>query len=97
MIREKKSQGLPLNTIVIALLVIIVLVMIIGYFVTGFGGAGEDINEVKSSMEDCSFSNSAISLVYDEDKYDIEYSEEKLDGEGYSKIIGIENCYSKEK
>jgi len=34
----KKGQGLPLNTIVIAILVIIVLVLVVTFFLGGFAG-----------------------------------------------------------
>ena len=47
----KKSQGLPLNTIVIAILVIIVLVVIILFFTTNIFVAQDDINEVKGCYE----------------------------------------------
>lgn len=35
---NKKGQGLPLNTVVIAVLVILVLVVVIIFFLGGFGG-----------------------------------------------------------
>ena len=61
---SKKGQGLPLNTVIIAILVLVVLVVIIAFFVGGtstiatkisgiFGGAtaGEDISLARNFCE----------------------------------------------
>jgi len=61
---DKKGQGLPLNTVIIAILVLVVLVVIIAFFVGGtstivtkisgiFGGAtaGEDISLARNFCE----------------------------------------------
>jgi len=61
---NKKGQGLPLNTIVIAMLVIIVLVVIILYFTTNMGRAGSQMEE--NSITKCDNSNVALSTIYEE-------------------------------
>ncbi len=61
---QKKGQGLPLNTVIIAILVLVVLVVIVAFFVGGtstiitkisgiFGGAtaGEDISLARNFCE----------------------------------------------
>lgn len=53
----KKAQGLPLNTIVIAMLVIIVMVVIVVFFTKGIGDSGDKLE----GASDCSFSNPLIS------------------------------------
>ena len=62
---DRKGQGLPLNTIVLAILVIIVLLFIIVFFAGQVGQTGEDIEETR----DCSYSNPAIQAMpqYDSD------------------------------
>jgi hypothetical protein len=57
----KKSQSLPLNTIVIAILVIIVLVVIITFFVSNTAKTGDEINQNSASI--CSISNPAIKAM----------------------------------
>lgn len=43
---NKKGQGLPLNTIVIAILVVIVLILIVTFFLVGFGGLTDKIKGI---------------------------------------------------
>lgn len=54
MLKEKKSQGLPLNTIVIAILVVIVLLVIIVFFTTRVGESGETLESSSSASNMCS-------------------------------------------
>ena len=70
----KKAQGLPLNTIVIALLVVIVLVVIVLAFTSNIGSANDTLQD--NSASKCSNSNSAITVLYPQDKYDIRSSGE---------------------
>ena len=85
----KKSQGLPLNTIVIALLVIIVLVVLIGYFITGFGKSANQTGDIQNAYSKCHESNELISSVYDLDKYNLIESNQ----DGAINVVGIENCW----
>ena len=43
---NKKGQGLPINTVVIAILVIIVLVIVVVFFLGGFAGLATKIKSV---------------------------------------------------
>ena len=43
---NKKAQGLPMNTVVIAILVIVVLVLVIAFFFGGFTSLTTKISEV---------------------------------------------------
>ena len=59
----KKGQGLPLNTIVIAILVILVLVVIIVFFTTNVGKTGDEL-ENQGSVSACDAgSNPAIKTL----------------------------------
>ena len=58
----KKAQGLPLNTIVIAILVIIVLLVIIVFFTTRVGETGDQLDQQSASA--CATNNPAISTAY---------------------------------
>lgn len=55
---KKKAQGLPLNTIVIALLVVVVLVVIVLAFTTNIGNFNDSLNDNSGSA--CSAGNPAI-------------------------------------
>ena len=84
----KKSQGLPLNTIVLALLVIIVLVLLIGYFVTGIGKSSDNIEKTEKSVYQCDKSNPLLS-IYDE------VGKGKSGQDNWKRVPTIENCYYK--
>jgi len=43
---NKKAQGLPMDTIIIAILILVVLVVIVAYFLGGFGQVGERISSI---------------------------------------------------
>ena len=58
----KKAQGLPLNTIVIALLVVVVLVVIILAFTTNIGGFNTQVQETGAGV--CNSGNPAIIAMY---------------------------------
>jgi len=45
-IKNKKGQGLPLNTVILAILVIIVLVIVIAFFLTGAGTSFQKVKDV---------------------------------------------------
>jgi len=55
-----KGQGLPLNTLVIAILVIIVLLVLVVSFTSNFGKSNASLNEVSG----CSLSNPLVSAIY---------------------------------
>ena len=94
----KKSQGLPLNTIVIALLVIIVLVVLIGYFITGFGKSANQTGDIQNAYSKCHESNELISSVYDLDKYEITKTQPNKDTlKDVIDVVGIDNCWLIEK
>ena len=51
---RKKAQGMPLNTIIIAMIVLIVLVVLIYFFTVKFKGFGEGVEDCKvKTGEDC--------------------------------------------
>jgi len=58
---DKKSQSLPLNTIVIAMLVIIVLLVIIVFFTGSLSKSGSTINKNSASL--CSTYNPVITTL----------------------------------
>jgi len=58
----KKSQGLPLNTIVLAILVIIVLLVIIVFFTSKIGDTSKQLDQ-NAQIASCSTSNVAISSL----------------------------------
>lgn len=43
---NKKGQGLPMNTVVIAIIVIVVLILVVTFFFGGFSNLSERIKEV---------------------------------------------------
>ena len=88
----KKSQGLPLNTIVIALLVIIVLVVLIGYFITGFGKSANQTGDIQDRYSECDDANVAISSIYDLDKYTTTKNP-PTEGVENIDVVGIDNCW----
>ena len=49
----KKGQGLPLNTVVLAILVILVLVIVIVYFTTSMSETGDSINDNTEAIKGC--------------------------------------------
>ena len=64
----KKAQGLPLNTIVIALLVVVVLVVIILAFTTNIGGFNTQVRDTGTGL--CGPANPAISTILKVEEYD---------------------------
>ena len=63
----RKAQSLPLNTIVIALLVVIVLVVVVLAFTSNIGTTNQTLSDANA----CSSDNSAITVIYDVEKYEI--------------------------
>jgi len=57
--KAKNAQGLPLNTIVIAILVIIVLLVIVVFFTSNVGKSGEQINQISG----CTTQNGALTTI----------------------------------
>ncbi len=43
---DKKAQGLPLNTIIVAILVIVVLIVVLVFFLGGMGGMSTKIKSI---------------------------------------------------
>ena len=60
-----KGQGLPLNTIVIAILVIIVLLVIVIFFTTKMDSSGDSLDEQGDSLNKCSDTNPALTMYSD--------------------------------
>ena len=83
----RKAQGLPLNTIVIAILVIIVLLVIIVFFTTRVGETGEQLDQ--NSASKCDESNPAISTVYSNIDTAEEMSRESCGGNNQRIVPGI--------
>ena len=62
---ENKAQGLPLNTIVLAILVIIVLLVVIVFFTSKMGSAGDSLDDTSSGLRNCAVGSYIIPI----DKY----------------------------
>lgn len=63
---RKKAQGLPLNTIVIAILVIIVMLVIVVFFTSQIGESGSTIDDTQGQFTGsnaCSVSNPAATAL----------------------------------
>ena len=58
---NSKAQGLPLNTIVIAILVVVVMVVMIVMFNGGTDDAKKDLNGMSDSFSGCSNGNTIYS------------------------------------
>ena len=80
----RKGQGLPLNTIVIAILVIIVLLVIVVFFTSRVGETGGQLDE--NSAVDCSINNPAISAL---GRYDDANFQDTCDGEAFDTLVFI--------
>ncbi len=55
--KSKKSQGMPVNIIIIAVIVLIVLVILIAIFTGRMGGWGQDLDQFNRCNEACKASN----------------------------------------
>jgi len=60
--KNKKAQGLPLNTIVLAILVIIVLLVIIVFFTSKMGDTSKSLDQ-NAQIAKCSTKNVAIAAL----------------------------------
>lgn len=58
---NKKGQGLPLNTVVLAILVVLVLVILIVYFTTSMTKSGNDIETNTQAVNACEVGSYIIS------------------------------------
>jgi len=87
--KSKLGQGLPLNTIVIAILVIIVLLVIVVFFTTKVGDAGKQINN-NGDVSACSASSNPTiqTLGYNSAEY---LESDVCADRGGSKISVVEN------
>lgn len=82
---KKRAQGLPLNTIVIALLVVVVLVVIVLAFTTNIAGFNDSVNEQSAGR--CDLNNQGLSTLYDMSEFSrAEYVENSAACEG--EIVG---------
>jgi len=93
----KKAQGLPLNTIVIAILVIIVLLVIVVFFTTNIGKQGKTLGETTKGVTDnCDRTNPILSN-YGKDKIiqDTNSEGKCSDESKFSKVPGLNCCVSK--
>lgn len=99
-LKAKKGQGLPLNTIILALIVIVVLVMIIVWFTTQFSQSTQSMGNTSDSISKCRDSNPALKGKYSEVTHCTSSSNSdgcnvKDDGEtincadGWTEIFGI--------
>ena len=87
----KKAQGLPLNTIVIALLVVVVLVVIILAFTTNIGGFNTQVNEVGGGS--CNAGNPAVAALYGSELNAADFVTNRNSTvgceEGFSRVPGV--------
>ena len=91
---KKRAQGLPLNTIVIAVLVVVVLVVIVLAFTTNIGNFNDSVEDTGASQ--CTADNPAIVTIYGSGA-DVQSSEPESDAEdarqvcpeGLSRVPGI--------
>jgi len=74
----RRSQGLPVNMIVLTALALLVLVVVGAFFISGFGEASGSVNVVEASQADCQAlcqSLAASAFNYDECVgYDTDYT-----------------------
>lgn len=90
-LNNKKGQGLPLQTIVIAILVIIVLLVIVVFFVAKIGDTGDNVDTTSGQYTECSTDNPAFQvLTYD--NINPKVKGECQDGEGWKPIPGTNCC-----
>lgn len=88
-INFKKAQGLPLNTIVIALLVVVVLVVLILAFTTNIGGFQRDVE--RAGAGSCVPSNPVISSIYGSGaEVRGEFSADNGCPAGFNRVQGVE-------
>lgn len=85
----KKGQGLPLNTIVIAILVVIVLLVIVVFFITNITRSDDGIRNVNNN---CKLENPIISTAGYEDvrpeRFDPDFDDNKCAGD-YRRITVV--------
>ena len=86
-LKNKKSQSLTLNTIVITVLVMLVLVVLIAYFLSSTGQSGQVIDN--SNPAKCDPNNPAIKALYPKPE-----SVTPTETSGYEKVPGID-CWVK--
>ncbi len=89
--KNKSSQSLPLNTIVIALLVVIVLLVIILFFTGSFSNSGKDLDNIKGTYTDCSPNNPLLS------DYINPTPQNSSPGSDWERVIGMSNCWHQGK
>lgn len=87
--QNKKGQGLPLQTIVIAILVIIVLLVLVVFFVSKMGSTGSEIDKQTGKNNECDISNPALNMIYKHVEED-----DGMGGcaEDYKPVPGIKGC-----
>ena len=96
---NRKGQGLPLNTIVIAILVILVLLFIILFFAEGMIDFGDDTEAAR----DCGLANPVVAQAYpDREDSDFMYIGDReedscselseYEGEEYSSVGVVREC-----
>lgn len=86
----KKAQGLPLNTIVIAILVIIVMLVIIVFFTSKVGESGSTIDDTTNTLTVCEESNPLIQPLLGEGKSLNKQCQTPKNNE--KSVPGIANC-----
>jgi len=64
MVQKKKSQGLPLNTIILFIIVVVVLVITIVWFVNKFDSNSHKIDNTSGGVTSCSNDNPILSNSY---------------------------------
>ncbi len=92
---NKKGQGLPLNTIVIAILVIIVLLVIIVFFTSKIGESGKTLDGVNNDYtSNCDKNTNPLLASYknDENIFVVSTDDKGKCNSGSNKVIGLNCC-----
>lgn len=84
--KTKKAQGLPLNTIVIALLVVVVLVVLIFAVVNNMGQSQSEIDEIRGAGA-CNPDNNLVIAQFGSDA--IVNGEEETCQPGFGRVQGV--------
>jgi uncharacterized membrane protein len=88
-LKNTKSQGMALNTIVIFMILIVVGVLIVMFFITGFGSNKDNLNNIQDASVSCENLKGTYGTSISPDKYNDMSDTEK---EEWRKIL---NCYVK--
>jgi len=92
--KNKKAQGLPMNTIVIAALVLVVMIVLILIFTGNIGGWRQDVEETETSAmarAKCIAQGGTVKEVCEDNGFDL--TSKTYYGDEEIPIEGLENLY----